>query len=86
MGELYPIQLNVGEKRYEKHYGFHKKGSVVAKRAFFAQRSNLLAVKEIASGWKEHPALATTQKTGFVNYSEKAMERQNNAVSVFQFQ
>jgi hypothetical protein len=50
-------------------HGFLKKESVLARRAFYARRSNLLAVKEIASGWKEHPALATTQKTGFVNYS-----------------
>jgi hypothetical protein len=49
--------------------GFPKKGSIVARRAFFARRSNLLVVKEIASDWKEHPALATTQETGFVYYS-----------------
>jgi hypothetical protein len=42
-------------------HGFHKKGNVIARRAFCARRSNPLAVKEIASGWKEHPALAMTQ-------------------------
>jgi len=50
-------------------YGFLKKEGVVARRAFFARRSNLQDVKGIVSGWKEHPAFATTHKSDFVDHS-----------------
>ncbi len=34
---------------------------VIARRAFFARRSNLGAGPEIATPWEEHPGLAMTQ-------------------------
>jgi len=61
------------------HNGFHKKGNVVARGRYSlappSHRSGVfpenysVPVREIASGWKKHPALATTQSilwvTGF---------------------
>jgi hypothetical protein len=48
---------------------FSRMGSVVARRAFFARRSNLPAAEGVASGWEELPALATTHNMGSVNHS-----------------
>jgi hypothetical protein len=49
-------------------HGFHKVGSVIAEELpaqseakGSLRRSNLLDGEEIASGWKQHPALTMTQ-------------------------
>jgi hypothetical protein len=55
-------------------HGFLKKAGVVARRAFYARRSNLQPAYGIASGWIERPALATTQLIGLSTILENTID------------
>jgi hypothetical protein len=54
------LKDNTPRETYSLSTVFTKSKNVDARKAFCARRSNPLARKEIASGWKEHPALAMT--------------------------